>query len=304
LLAIVASGAWYYYNTHVLNPFLTDKDTRKLQAEYEKLYKKYERAPIPKIVAVDTAVDIYPENRSFSATGTYTAVNESDKPIQDIYVTNGRRSVKAVAFDRPSTTVLADSEHGFWIYRLATPLNPGESIQIHIQCGYRNPGFRNNNEQAEFAFNGTFFDRDYFPSLGYDQGRELNNPARRREEGLGPLEELPDRGDTYGMNTDLFGPDSNFITYHSIVSTSPSQIAISPGDLKREWQQNGRRYFEYTMGSTKIQDFFSYISGNFAVKHDNWNGVRLEIYYLPSHTYDLDKMLGSAKAGLDYYTRN
>jgi ABC-2 type transport system permease protein len=304
LLAIVASGAWYYYNTHVLNPFLTDKDTRKLQAEYEKLYKKYERAPIPKIVAVDTAVDIYPENRSFSATGTYTAVNEGDKPIQDIYVTNGRRSVKAVAFDRPSTTVLADSEHGFWIYRLATPLNPGESIQIHIQCGYRNPGFRNNNEQAEFAFNGTFFDRDYFPSLGYDQGRELNNPARRREEGLGPLEELPDRGDTYGMNTDLFGPDSNFITYHSIVSTSPSQIAISPGDLKREWQQNGRRYFEYTMGSTKIQDFFSYISGNFAVKHDNWNGVRLEIYYLPSHTYDLDKMLGSAKAGLDYYTRN
>jgi ABC-2 type transport system permease protein len=304
LLAIVASGAWYYYNTHVLNPFLTDRDTRKLQAEYEKLYKKYERAPIPKIVAVDTAVDIYPENRSFSATGTYTAVNESDKPIQDIYVTNGRRSVKAVAFDRPSTTVLADSEHGFWIYRLATPLNPGESIQIHIQCGYRNPGFRNNNEQAEFAFNGTFFDRDYFPSLGYDQGRELNNPARRREEGLGPLEELPDRGDTYGMNTDLFGPDSNFITYHSIVSTSPSQIAISPGDLKREWQQNGRRYFEYTMGSTKIQDFFSYISGNFAVKHDNWNGVRLEIYYLPSHTYDLDKMLGSAKAGLDYYTRN
>jgi len=72
----------------------------------------------------------------------------------------------------------------------------------------------------------------------------------------------------------------------------------------REWQQNGRRYFEYTMGSTRIQDFFSYISGNFAVKHDNWNGVRLEIYYLPSHTYDLDKMLGASKAGLDYYTKN
>lgn len=304
LLAIIGSGAWYYYNTHVLNVFRTDKDVRKLQADYEKLYKKYERAPIPKIVAVDTAVDIYPENRSFNATGTYTAVNQTDKPIQDIYVTNGTRSVKTIDFDRPSTTTLADTENGFWIFRLATPLNPGESIQIRFQCGYRNPGFRNSNEVAEFAYNGTFFDRGYFPSLGYDIGRELTNPARRRDEGLGPLEELPDRGDSYGMNTNLFGTDSNFVTYHSIVSTSLGQIAISPGDLKREWQRNGRRYFEYSMGSTKIQDFFSYNSGNFAVKRDNWNGVKLEIYYLPSHTFDLDKMLGSAKAGLDYYTRN
>jgi ABC-2 type transport system permease protein len=304
LLVAAGSGAWYYYNTHVLNPFLTDKDGRKLQADYEKLYKKYERAPIPKIVAVDTTVNIYPEHRSFNATGTYTAVNQTDKPIQDIYVTNGRRSLKAVTFDRPSSTTVADTKHGFWVYHLATPLNPGESLPIHFQCGYQNPGFRNSNEQAEFAYNGTFFDRDYFPSLGYDPGRELDNPVRRREVGLGPQEELPDRGDAYGMNTDLFGSDSNFVTYHSVVSTSPSQIAISPGDLKREWQQDGRRYFEYSMGSTKIQDFFSYISGDFAVRHDNWNGVRLEIYYLRSHTYDLDKMLGAAKAGLDYYTKN
>jgi ABC-2 type transport system permease protein len=304
LLCAIGSGGWYYYNTHILNPFLTDKSTRDLQADYEKLYKKYELAPIPKIDAVDTAVSIYPENRSFNATGTYTAVNETDKPIQDIYVTNGRKSLKAVSFDRPFTTTLTDAKHGFWIYHLATPLNPGESLQIRFQCGYENPGFRNSSEQAEFAYNGTFFDRDYFPSIGYDRGRELDNPVRRREEGLGPLEELPDRGDAYGMNTDLLGPDSNFVTYHSVVSTSPSQIAISPGDLVREWQQNGRRYFEYTMGSTKIQDFFSYISGDFAVKRDNWNGVRLEIYYLPSHTYDLDKMIGAAKSGLDYYTKN
>jgi hypothetical protein len=304
LLAAIGSGAWYYYNTHVLNPFLTNTDVRTVQADYEKLYKRYERAPIPKITAVETAVNIYPENRSFNATGTYTAVNETDKPIQDIYVTNGRRSLKQITFDRPFSTTLADNKHGFWIYHLATPLNPGEPLLIHFQCGYENPGFRNANEQAEFAFNGTFFDRDYFPSLGYDLGREINNPVRRREEGLGPLEELPDRGDAYGMNTNLFGPDSNFVTYHSVVSTSPGQIAISPGDLKREWQQDGRRYFEYSMGSTKIQDFFSYISGDFAVKRDNWNGVRLEIYYYPTHTYDLDKMFGAAKAGLDYYTKN
>lgn len=106
------------------------------------------------------------------------------------------------------------------------------------------------------------------------------------------------------MNTDLFGPDSNFITYHSVVSTSPNQIAISPGYLVREWQQNGRMYFEYSMGSTRIQNFFSYVSGDYAIKRDKWNNVNLEIYYLRSHTFELDKMMGAAKLGLDYYTKN
>jgi ABC-2 type transport system permease protein len=304
LLAAIGSGAWIYYNTHILNIYRTDKDWRILQAEYEKLYKKYEMAPVPKIVAVDTAVNIYPEQRSFSATGTYTAINRSGKPIQDIYLTNRQYSVRSISFDRPATATLADTKHGFWSYHLSTPLNPGDSIQIHFQCGYENPGFRNSGEQAEFAYNGTFFDRSYFPALGYNRGAELDNPVRRREEGLGPLEEMPDRGDVYGKNTNLFSADSDFVTYHSIVSTSPSQIAISPGYLVREWQQNGRRYFEYSMGSTRIQNFFSYISGEYAVKRDTWNGVKLEVYYLPSHTYDVDKMIETSKAGLDYYTHN
>jgi ABC-2 type transport system permease protein len=303
-LLILGSGGWYYYNTHVLNEYVTDQDNRTLQADYEKLYKKYERTPIPKITAVDTHVDIYPELRRFHSTGFYTALNKSDKPISDMYITNGRRSIKAISFDRPATVTLVDTKHGFWIYHLATPLAPGESIKINFECAYDNPGFRNANEVAQFAYNGTFFDRDFFPSLGYDTGRELDNPVRRREVHLGPQEELPDRGDPYGMKTDLFGPDSDFVTYHTVVSTSPSQIALSPGDLVREWKQDGRRYFEYSMGSTQIQDFFSYISGEYAVKHDTWNGVKLEVYYLPSHTYDLDKMIGASKGGLDYYSKN
>jgi ABC-2 type transport system permease protein len=303
-LAIVASGGWYYYNTHVLNPFRTDTGSRKLQADYEKFYKKYERLPIPKITAVDTHVDIYPEQRSFHATGTYTAVNKTDKPIADIYVTNGQESIRSVSFDRPATATLSDKKLGFWIYHLATPLAPGDTLQIRFECSYNNPGFRNNGEQAEFAYSGTFFDLGYFPTLGYDQNREQTNPVRRREAGLGPLEELPDRGDSYGRNTNLFTPQSDFITYHTVVSTSPNQIAISPGDLVREWQQDGRRYFEYSMGSTRIQDFFDYNSGEYAVKRDNWHGTRLEIYYLASHTRDLDQMMDASKGGLDYYTKN
>jgi len=304
VVVIVGSGSWYYYNTHVLNPFRTDKDDRKMQAQYEKLYKKYERLDQPKITAVDTKVDIYPEKRSFHATGTFTAVNKSGKPISDIYITNGTKSIKAVSFDRPATATLSDTKLGFWIYRLATPLAPGDPIQIRFEVGNENPGFRNNGEAAQFAYNGTFFDLGYFPQLGYDGGREIDNPVRRREESLPAQEELPDRGDAYGMRTNLFSPQSDFITYHTVVSTTAPQIAISPGYLAKEWQQDGRNYFEYSMGSTKVQDFFDYNSGDYAVKRETYKGVNLEVYYLPEHTRDLDKMIGASKSGLDYYTKN
>jgi hypothetical protein len=304
VLVIVGSGAWYYYNTHVLNPFRTDEDLRKAQAGYEKQYKKFERVPLPKVISVESQVDIYPERRSFHATGTYIAVNRTDKPISDLYFTNSHKSLKNISFDRPSTLTLADKDGGFYTYHLTTPLLPGEKIQIRFECEYENPGFRNNGEQPEFAYNGTFFDKDYFFTLGYDANLEISNPVRRKEMGLPLLEELPDRGDAYGMNTNLFSPEADFITYHTVVSTSADQIAISPGYLAKDWQQNGRHYFEYSMGDAKIQDFFSYLSGNYAVRRDEWNGVKLEVYYLPSHTYDLDKMIGASKGGLDYYTKN
>jgi len=44
--------------------------------------------------------------------------------------------------------------------------------------------------------------------------------------------------------TGLFSTDSNFVTYHAVVSTSQDQMAISPGNLKRAWQQDGRNYYE------------------------------------------------------------
>ena len=111
-------------------------------------------------------------------------------------------------------------------------------------------------------------------------------------------------GDSYYRNINLFTSDSEWITFHTVVSTSSDQIAIAPGYLKREWTQSGRRYFEYSMGDTRINNFFSFLSGRFNVKRDHWNGVAIEIYYLQGHEYNIDRMIESTKSGLDYYQRS
>ena len=40
LLIAIGSGAWYYYNAHVLNEYLTAKDRRDIQAKYERDWKR------------------------------------------------------------------------------------------------------------------------------------------------------------------------------------------------------------------------------------------------------------------------
>jgi ABC-2 type transport system permease protein len=307
-LITIASGSWIFYNTHILNEIRTDQEQRHRQADYEKLYKKYETIPQPKIVSVDTAVNIYPERRSFDATGTYVIKNKTNQPISDIHITGQKESIDEVTFDRPSHKTLDDKKHWYAIYHLDQPLAPGDQMKLSFKVSYTSRGFRNNNERPELAYNGTFFDQDYFPYIGYNRGVELDNPVRRREEKLGPLEELAPRGDPYYQNVQLFTPDADWITYHTVVSTSPDQIAVSPGYLQKQWNANGRSYYEYSMGSTNILDFFSYISGRYDVKRDVWSGagqqVKLEVYHDPAHTFDNDDMIAASKAGLDYYTTN
>ena len=165
-----------------------------------------------------------------------------------------------------------------------------------FKMGYRSHGFRDGNELAELAYNGTFFDSDYFPSIGYNRGVELDDPRRRREEKLGPLEEMAPRGDPTQSLYNLFMKESDWITYHTIVSTSPDQIAIAPGYLKREWQQNGRNYFEYDMGSHQHPRFLCLHLGRYNVKRENTRERKLEVYYTPGHEYDIDDMMASSKA--------
>ena len=304
LLVAIGSGSWYYYNAHVLNEYLDSQQRRKIQADYERNFKKYEDFQQPKVTAVDSTIDIDPAHRSFSGSGRYTLQNKTSQPVSQIHITDVNQSVSQVHFDRSFHLVSSSARHMYSIYELEQPLAPADTMEMTFNVGWRSRGFRDGNEKPELAFNGTFFDSTYFPSLGYSTAVELDDPRRRREEHLGPLKEMAHRGDAVQSLYNVFLKESDWIQYHSIVSTSTDQIAIAPGYLKRQWQDHGRNYFEYDMGSTRILDFHSYLSARDLVRREQYKGINLEVYYTPGHEYNLDDMLASAKAGLDYFQTN
>ena len=314
LLVAAGSGGWYYYNAHVLNEYLNAKARRDIQADYERQFRKYEFLSQPKIIAVDANIDIYPERRSFSGTGHYLIQNKTGAPISQVHITDTQESVSNVVFDRPFHKISSAARDLYTIYELDHPLQPGEKANMTFNVGYASRGFRDGNEKPELAYNGTFFDVGYFPFLGYDNGNQLSDPRRRRDEKLGPVEDLPARGDALGSRTNLFTKDSDWISYHTTVSTSDKdsegqpQMAIAPGYLQKDWHANGRHYFEYSMGDVKMLDFFAYVSARYAVKKEVYPGVNgpinIEVYYDPHHPYDVDDMIASSKAGLQYYEAN
>jgi hypothetical protein len=307
-LFAVGVGAWYYYNAHVLNEYTTAADRRHRLADYERDFKKYENLVQPKITAVDTAIDIFPAQRSFSGTGRFTLQNKGDQPISEIHITDQNQSVSQVQFDRPFHRVSSSPRNLYSIYALERPLGVGEVVTLTFSVGHTSTGFRDGNEAPEFAYNGSFFGQEFFPTVGYDPNIEIDDPRRRREEHLGALEEMPERGDPRRSRTNLFTANSDWITYRTVVSTADDQMAIAPGYLLRSWQKDGRRFFEYSMGSTHILDFFAYMSARYAVRKESYRGVdgpiSLEVYYDPAHTFNVDEMLAGSRAGLEYYEKN
>ena len=86
-IGFVATGGWIFYNTKVLNTVRSENDNDRLQADYEKTYKKFEKQPEPRVTDVKYAIDLYPESRNMTMRGQQTIVNQTSKPLTEIHFT-------------------------------------------------------------------------------------------------------------------------------------------------------------------------------------------------------------------------
>ena len=304
LLAFVGSGAWIYYNTNMLNHYLSSSDKLKQRADYEKKYAKYKDLPQPRITSVKADVDIYPYQRRLEIRGHYTLVNKHDTPISELHVnyTDGF-TLKSLDF-APHDTVSADKDLGYTIYRLKTPLAPGASMNFDFDLEYAPQGFTNSPEGTFLAYNGTFFNNSVMPQFGYQTEAQITDRNDRRKYALkGDALRMPKLGDEKARANTYISSDADWISFDTTVSTATDQIAVAPGYLQKEWTANGRHYFHYTMDKPMLP-FFSYLSARYAVKQVPWKGVDIAVYYNPAHAWNVDRMIQGAKDALDYYDAN
>ncbi|MBW1297797.1 M1 family aminopeptidase, partial [Aquimarina litoralis] len=317
LFGIIAS--FVYYNTQVINPYHTVTDIKKMQASYEKKYKKYEHIAQPKTVAIKYGVDIYPNKRNVNTSSVLTIQNKSNAPIDSLHYSLfyfiGERNAEDVQKSKwikklhipNSKLVLNDEELGYQIFQLETPLAPNCSMDIILDTAYISRGFENEISNIRVVENGTFFDSMHLlPSTGYEPYNELTNETDRKEAGLPPRKPtttLADKDSEYLQENYITRKASDWVTIETIISTADDQIAISPGSLVKQWNENGRAYFHYKNDHSSLS-FTNFMSARYEVAKKKWNDIDVEVYYDKSHPYNVAMMQEAVEKSLDYYSKN
>lgn len=301
LLCFIISGGFIYYNTNVLNIYRAPDTSRKLVADFEKKYRKYRSTPQPRITAVTVNLDLFPYEKKCHFKVSYILKNKNASSVDSLIVAiPNDHNFKSLQIGNGFKTLISDVEQGFYIYKLNTPLVPGDSIKMDFELEYEEKGFSNNGGSTLIVYNGTFINNRLLPVLGYNDEMEISDDDDRKKEGLPEkLFRMNPIGDTLQWKNTYLTSDADWIRYEAIVSTSADQIAISPGYLQKEWKEGNRRYFQYKMDSP-IWNFYSFLSARYEVLRDKYNDVNIEIYYQKGHEYDLKSMVKAIKKTLAY----
>lgn len=313
LVVFALSGFTIYNNVSVKNSYSTNEASLDRQEAFERTYSKYEGYLQPKITDTEVFVDLVPEERQVKARAVYSIKNKGTTTIDTLLINHAYDEKTAVMSTflidgETPELVKRDEDNDFEIYYLADPLEPGETstMEMVIEGGF--DAFPNEGSQRDIVYNGTFLNNSIFPSFGYPGGG-ISSDLERKKRGLEIKDySLPEQNDPVGRSNLLFDDDADFVSFKATLSTAPDQIAIAPGKLIKEYEKNGRRYFEYA-NEGKMQNFFNISSARYEVAEDSYrnsNGedVKVQIFHHKEHNRNIDRFMESAKMSLEYCSKN
>jgi ABC-2 type transport system permease protein len=303
LAGMVGTGMFIHHNIKVLNEYRTSDWMEKELADYEKKYLKYENLPQPAVSNVVIKADIRPKDKRLDVVGSYLMRNDTAAPISDVHVRSGSMNGKfrdiAVA---GAKRVLNDTRFDYAIYRFDTPLAPGATAKMDFKSQIWHRGFRNDMPGIDVALNGTFVNNsDFAPIIGMSRDGLLSDRVERRRQGLVPELRMAKLEDMAATQHNYIR--SGWTTSDITVTTDADQTPIAPGTKISDTTANGRRTAHF-VAKTPINNFFSIQSARYKLATRDHNGVKLSVYYHPSHSWNVPKMLNSLTTGLDYYQSN
>ena len=342
LLAVlfIGLGSFIYLEKNGGNKFSIEEDYQN-RYEAEIKYSKFKKTIQPRISGAKINMHLFPESRSYESDGSFVLKNKSNQSIDTILVNTSFDDISEVNLSRDAERIISDEIVHLEAFKLKHSLQPGDSINLHFKMKNKPNSIFETTSQIKG--NGTFF-LPNFPSIGApdfvieneEKRKEFGLPERlgppvpprggteqlevtgdtttvgyknetNRNRSLSDSQRLsrsvPPFGGTGGLNNYYAGNNIDFINFEATVSTTADQIALAPGHLQKEWTENGRRFFQYKTDSP-IRNGIVFNSGRFAVKKDKWKDVDLEIYYHPTHDFNLESMMNGMKATLDYCTEN
>lgn len=304
LFVFVSTGGFIYYNTKVLNEFVTTSDMNDLRAEYEKKYIQFADDELPQVTKVKTMVDISPAERKIVASAELEMENRSKTSIGRFLINLPSHTPEwEVIIDGGKIVEVDEALNVAW-FEFNPPLEPGQTVKGQFKVTRSHQGFKDRNEDTLLVENGTFIDNfALFPSFGFSDSAKLYDKRERAKRGLGPVERAHKLEDERYYGQSMFGKGIGYIDFEATIATAPDQTAIAPGYLQKTWEENGKRYFHYKMDAPII-NFYAFLSARLEVKKVVQDGVNIEVYYHPTHGANVDVMIESVKNSIAYFSEH
>jgi ABC-2 type transport system permease protein len=309
-VAWLGTGAWIFYNTNVLNRYSSSTARDAHAAAAEKTLLGFEAVPQPRISAVTLAVQLWPGKARAVTTGTYTVVNRTAAPISEIHLQWAERLRLDAVQLAGATVQQAWPQFHYRIYRLATPMQPGETRVLGFTTTLEERGFPNDAPLTGIVSNGSFLNNfDITPFIGFSRLELLKGRSKRREHGLPAELRMPKLEDDSARAHNELRRDSDWVTADITVTTDADQTPIAPGrtvsDSVARIDGVARRTLRF-VSDAPINQLFSIQSARYDIKRAVWHApkhdVDLAVYYERGHEFNVDRMLAAMKASLALFS--
>jgi len=303
LSAFVGLGIYIFINTNVWNEYRTNIDGEKWLAEYEKAFLPYEKLPQPSVTDVHLDLDLYPATPRLMTEGVYQLVNDHGVPIRELHVRLDRDTKALQMAVNGARRVRTFDKFNYRIFTFDRPLMPGERTALSFETVMQQRGFKNTGNTTRIVDNGTFVNNfEFAPVIGMDRARLLQDRAKRRKYGL-PPQLRPPKLEDVSAQTRNYLANADWVNADIAITTEATQTPVAPGYRISDETKDGRRTIRFRTDAP-VLNFFSVQSARYAIKREVYKGVELAIYYDAQHPWNVDRMIGSLKTGLDYFQAN
>jgi hypothetical protein len=302
-LLTLLCGSFIFYNTNILNHYVSADELAQTQLDYETQLHGYKHAPAPKITDVNLDVGFFPNQHKVVINGKYLLRNNSKGNIDKFIITLPNTEQKfqfTLNRDYHSQT---NNELSVIEVELTNTLLPGEQIKLDFTTSLTKRGFKNADRDISLLTNGSYFHGStLLPFIGYDAAHELQNNEDRLANNLLKKATLPKliAGKTYDKHG--HENDARWINFEAIVSTISDQIAMAPGVLQKQWTKNNRAYFHYKVNH-KISNFLGFSSARYKTQNIRVGKTHIKAFFHPSHDKNIDLMLNTAAESLKYFEK-
>lgn len=301
-LIVVILGSYIFYNTNIQNTYYTPAELVERRIQYEMKYGEYEGIFQPSITDVSLNVEIYPEAQSAMINGEYNLLNKTEASIDSVHVaTNSWVVPEELRLNKDSEIVFSDTELHHYIFALAQPLQPGDSLKLNFILDMQQKDFSNKGYNEYVVRNGTYLhSEEFMPKIGYQYDRQIRDKAERKKYQLSPRPAIPPLENAHNGVT---LSDQEKINLEAVVGTSINQVAVTSGELLKTWTNNERSYFHYVTDAP-IRNSFPLFSANYSLQKSKWNDIDIQVFHHPEHRENIGKIIKSTQATLEYCTKN